>query len=320
MSLPYEESFARHETFHPRYGWLRKAVVATAIAPNVFLESDATVTLGVGKNMVRAIRYWAGATGLIEEHALEGRPRSPGMRPSKLGAFLLGADGADPYLEDPTSLWMLHWQLVRRGSKAAIWYLTFNRFPQREFSDEELTDWATREVARDGLTDRAPASIAKDVSCLLRMYSPTTAVASQTLVSPFAALRLVDRMEGKAPRYRITYGPKSGLSPHLVALVALDLLASDGPGTRSIGLWRLATSESSPGRVFALSEGEVAQALEEAGALVPGMTIGVFEGTRKLMVDQSPEAVANVLLANLFPTRPFELAWADVRTGEGSHR
>ena len=30
------DTFARHETFHPRFGWFRKAFVAAADDPNVF--------------------------------------------------------------------------------------------------------------------------------------------------------------------------------------------------------------------------------------------------------------------------------------------
>lgn len=64
-------SFARHETFHPRYGWMRKAYLA-AEHPRTFLDPDATTKLGVGKNMVRAIRYWGLAYKVIEVWRFEG--------------------------------------------------------------------------------------------------------------------------------------------------------------------------------------------------------------------------------------------------------
>jgi len=44
-------TFARHETFHPRVGWLSKAVHAVAGDPEVFLRDSAPVDLGVGKNI-----------------------------------------------------------------------------------------------------------------------------------------------------------------------------------------------------------------------------------------------------------------------------
>ncbi|MCT7964099.1 DUF4007 family protein [Laspinema sp. D1] len=48
--------FARHETFHPRFGWLKKGFDKAKEDPGVFLAEDAPVRLGVGKNMVRSIR------------------------------------------------------------------------------------------------------------------------------------------------------------------------------------------------------------------------------------------------------------------------
>ena len=49
-------SFGRHESFPLRFGWITKGLDALADDPNVFAAEDATVTLGVGKNMVAAMR------------------------------------------------------------------------------------------------------------------------------------------------------------------------------------------------------------------------------------------------------------------------
>jgi len=50
--------FTGHETFPFRYPWPAKGVRAASAHPCIFGEEDATVTLGVGKNMVKAIRHW----------------------------------------------------------------------------------------------------------------------------------------------------------------------------------------------------------------------------------------------------------------------
>jgi hypothetical protein len=54
---PVEPIFARHETFHPRFGWLKKGFDLVKKDPNIFQKDDAPVQLGVGKNMVRSIRF-----------------------------------------------------------------------------------------------------------------------------------------------------------------------------------------------------------------------------------------------------------------------
>ncbi|HEY9663495.1 MAG TPA: DUF4007 family protein, partial [Allocoleopsis sp.] len=60
--------FARHETFHPRFGWLKKGFNHASKDPEVFLREDSPIRLGVGKNMVRSIRYWCSAFKLLDEN------------------------------------------------------------------------------------------------------------------------------------------------------------------------------------------------------------------------------------------------------------
>ena len=62
-------SFSGHETFPFRYTWLKKGVDAVDTIrenPTIFADDDATITLGVGKNMVRSIHHWCQVAGLIE--------------------------------------------------------------------------------------------------------------------------------------------------------------------------------------------------------------------------------------------------------------
>ena len=76
--------FARYETFHPRFGWLKKGFDRAAQDLKVFLTDDAPVRVGVGKNMVRSIRYWCSAFKLLEDD-----------QPTEFGIQLLGQEGWD---------------------------------------------------------------------------------------------------------------------------------------------------------------------------------------------------------------------------------
>lgn len=136
--------FARHETFHPRFGWIKKGFDATVKDPEIFLRDDAPVRLGVGKNMVRSIRYWCSAFKVLKEDSKansllrSGNSASRGLWATDFGFKLLSDNGWDPFLEDPASLWLLHWNLLKRPNLATAWYFTFNCFRQLEFSTEEL--------------------------------------------------------------------------------------------------------------------------------------------------------------------------------------
>src|SRR5438552_2795838 len=97
VSPSISTSFSGHETFVLRYGWLKKGFDAAVKNPSVFTAEDAVVDLGVGKNMVRAIRHWGLACGVLREE-----PKTRGLRltPTDFGNFLFGNSGQDPYLED----------------------------------------------------------------------------------------------------------------------------------------------------------------------------------------------------------------------------
>ena len=90
MSELTNYTFSGHETFPFRYPWLKKGYDAVREDGAVFLRDDAITTLGVGKNMVRSIRHWCLAAGLIEE----GEKRRDGLRP--LGARQAGCSTTRP--------------------------------------------------------------------------------------------------------------------------------------------------------------------------------------------------------------------------------
>ncbi len=68
--------FAAHQTFHPRFGWLKKGFDAVEKDPTVFSREDAPLVLGVGKNMVEAIRFWSQAFKVIAPQKKVGKGRS----------------------------------------------------------------------------------------------------------------------------------------------------------------------------------------------------------------------------------------------------
>ena len=85
-----ERSFARHETFHPRYSWFRKAYAHVTDDPRIFSRPDAPVEIGVGKNMVRAIRFWGTAARLIIDDPTNAKGREARCVPTRRGRALFG--------------------------------------------------------------------------------------------------------------------------------------------------------------------------------------------------------------------------------------
>jgi hypothetical protein len=247
--------FARHETFHPRFGWLKKGFDRAIADPKIFLNDDAPVRLGVGKNMVRAIRYWCTAFKVLEEQE--------GITPTVLGLKLLDNEGWDPFLEDPASLWLLHWNLLTPPCLATAWEFAFNQFQSIEFSPEDL--FLALSHSLEGQSVRvAESSLRKDITCILRMYveQDSRAGMNEDLVDcPFTELRLI-YSSGDAKQYEFQIGSKDNLPAEIVVYACLEFASRVSLGQRTIALSRLTFDPGSPGLVFKLSESAIAEAIE----------------------------------------------------------
>ncbi len=328
-------SFARHETFHPRWGWIRKAYVA-AEDPSVFNADDATLQLGVGKNMVRAIRFWGHAFRALANQRDDDRPRLGLSVRSRIGAAIFDDEfGWDPFTEDPGTLWLLHWLLLAPSDCALpVWWTAFNEFGAVEFTQQELTDFVTdqvRSVAAWGAGPH-PSSVEKDISCLLRTYSPSSGAGRRQpfddLVDcPLRELGLIRSVDLSERRYRFAVGPKSTLPSEIVLYACADFLARTEATARTVSVSRLATEAGAPGRVFKLSEADLVSLLEEAVGKVDSASLARPAGAVQLAFKVAATEAATAVVqgyygrndSGLAPAGGLVLAGpdADLTLGEG---
>ena len=297
-----ERSFARHETFHPRYGWFRKAYQSVADDPDVFDAEDAPVRIGVGKNMVRAIRFWGLAADLIaEESELRGRRKQ--LRTTTFGEQLFGESGWDPWMEDPGTLWLIHWRLLRAPSRLPVWWLAFNEFHPIEFTDDTLESAVTDqlETASEWKIPHI-SSLKKDVSALLRTYAPQDrskrSSVDDALDCPLRELGLIRRA---APgRYRFILGEKPLLPSAIATAAALefaDLTAATG---NTIAVSRVVHEPGSPGKAFKLNEAEFLAAIEPTVRRQKGVRLTSSTGAHVLSWFGLPGDLAHAVLADYY--------------------
>lgn len=251
--------FSGHQTFVARNGWLEKGVSLISRNPHGFLDADAVVQLGVGKNMVESIKYWCLQTCLIED------AESPGtMRLTELGKFLFGDgnnNGVDPYLEDDTSLWLLHYKMVV-DSPLSTWSIVFNHYNKPEFRKDEMTPFIIRRLSDKGQTI-SDKTIERDVDCFIRTYAGTRiAGGEESFDSPFLALRLI-QSTSDAGLYRLNIGKKHNLPGALIGYAILRYMES--VGELNVSLVRLLFDPKSPGQVFKLNQGALVDAVLSLG-------------------------------------------------------
>jgi hypothetical protein len=276
-------TFSGHETFPLRYAWLKKAHDSVAKDPEIFYAEDALVRLGVGKNMVKAIRHWGMATGVLAEGASLASSRLKAVEVSPLGKKLFGARGYDPYLEDPATLWVLHWQLASTPERSTTWYWLFNHQPTPDFTVEAAVSSLRRLADERGWPKITPASLKRDVDCCVRTYCATRkskrTVLEDTLDCPLAELGLVLPTTNRET-YLLTREQRPSLSTPIFAFALADYLVRSPEPIGTLLLDDLMHQPGAPGRVLRVIEEELqahVEALEELtdGAVVYDETAGL---------------------------------------------
>jgi hypothetical protein len=255
-------SFSGHETFVFRYGWLKKAVDAVRCNPGTFASDDAMVELGVGKNMVRSIRHWGLATRVLEEEA---RTRGTRLKATQLGEFLFGEHGHDPYLEEPSSLWLLHWNLVTDEHKCTTWCWAFSLLPSNEFTRHSLAASLMDELRRRGLKPPSEHSLRRDVDCFVRTYTAPRGekgpVLEDSLDCPLVELNLLEE-DAISGLFQFKRGFQKNLSAEVFVYALVDFWRRVAPERESLAFSDVAYGFASPGAAFKLDENSLAERLE----------------------------------------------------------
>lgn len=171
--------FSGHETFYCRSLWLKKGYDFVSQGKD-FNSNDAVVDLGVGKNMVSAIRYWMRAFGLLKDNEL-----------TEIAHFLFNNEtGKDQYIEDLGTLWLLHYLLAKTqfASIYKLFFVNFHNERGNEFTREQLQLFLKRKNSETYYANlNTENTINKDVGVLLSNYKTPKQVKSN---EDFSALLL----------------------------------------------------------------------------------------------------------------------------------
>lgn len=261
-------SFSGHETFVSRYGWLKKGVDAVSADPHVFTTDEAMVTLGVGKNMVRSIRHWGLAMNILEEVP---QSRGAAIQASRLGLFLLGEGGKDPYLEDPNSLWLLHWELATNERRATTWAWAFSLLRTYEFTREALFGLVQSELRRRGFDVPSEHSLRRDIDCFVRTYTPSKKMLllEDSLECPLTELGLLEEDEVSG-MLQFRAGYHQSMSMVVFAYALLEFWERTPHDRETLPFSDLAFGYGSPGLVLKLDENSLTERLERLEHLTAG--------------------------------------------------
>jgi hypothetical protein len=261
-------AFGRHESFALRYGWITKGVQALMGGEPVFEAEDATVQLGVGKNMVSSIRYWLQAAQIAYK-------TPDGWDLTEVGDRIFGDEGYDPYLEDEATIWLLHWLIASNPEQATAWFWFFNHFHKPEFETGEVVA-ALLDFAKQKITSKCAATtVEKDAALVLRMFARargnTRTPLEDMLDSPLTQLKLITRApSGRG--YASAPAERDGLPLGIFGYAVADLF--NELGVSELPIAELMYSKADyplPGAVFRLTENALVTKLEKLIHAMPGL-------------------------------------------------
>lgn len=245
--------FRAHDTFFIRKGWISKGMrYVDKTDGEVFISKTENPmdVLGIGANMVKALRYWLQAIGITQEPA-------SGKRIQTFTDFGKLVYEYDPYVEEMGTLYLLHYQLAKNIKMATSWFFFFNEFALSDFTKDDFALQLSNFIRiRDNDTVVAARSIEDDFTCIINTYvpryktMPSKVSAENNIDCPLGELGLIDVL--KKERNNVIYKKAIPSASTFNPWVILSVIHDNANGRKEIGLNELLTGEKNIGRVFNL--------------------------------------------------------------------
>lgn len=259
-------TFSGHESFPCRYGWLPKLYETVERDADTFSSDErAILALGLGRNMVKALRFWGDAMGLV-------RIEKGQAANTTFARLLLDPQtGLDPYLEDGGSLWRLHWQMTAHAGLGA-WVTAFLDLQDTEISRERLVE-LVRGRAQTGRGPITAGTATSHVDMLIRTYDwcriAEAASGDDASGCPFQELHLLETsITNGILTVRLLRGRKPELDVGAFAFALHDFWTGTAPSSRAISVRSLLLERRSPGVIFRLDETALHERLEAIASKV----------------------------------------------------
>ena len=212
----------KHGSFYLRNGWGTKIIQAVEADDMIFSpanEQKAIDEIGLGRVMIKALRYWADASGLTTEKKVQG-----GISERITALFDL-IEANDRYFQKPGSLLLLHRNIARNDKNATAWYWAFNEFDKQSFTKDEFVEGLHYFLAVNEMSIKK-ATVEKEFNCFKNTYLADKKFDIKTMMDEdtypfFGSLHLLRINEDK--KFEKTYLTKADMPLHiLIYAIAKD--------------------------------------------------------------------------------------------------
>ena len=241
--------------FPLRLSWLPRLVSIDG-SHDLSDKDKVGLSMGIGDNMVKALRIWAMATGILDDkYSLTKRANQLFGRKT----------GEDIYAEKDDTLWLLHWLLCSNPKcfTANAWLLNF--FHSHVFTmDDALNAFSSRLGSEE--CKYAMGTIRVDLETAIRMYAPADDGKRNSDLDDkcFHSMGLLkySRGDGRSRYFRVLRDEQPRLCSRVVLYSIIDAMSKQGITSSAFSDLYSSDTSPSPGVVFGLTKDGFWQTLE----------------------------------------------------------
>lgn len=199
-----------HESFYIRKGWLQKGVKNVSNDAKVFANDNVCDILGIGSNMVKALRYWLNATRVIEERQYKNGKNAIVTNVGKL------IEKYDKYYEELGTLQVIHYLLSSNEEDATAWYWFFNIYSGTIVDKKMFVDELSHFLKVEYSQSSSQKVLEDEFNCLINTYNSKSMVEDdpeETKICPLSELKLVELVDSKSKEYKKVSAKSEDIHP-----------------------------------------------------------------------------------------------------------
>ena len=251
--------FRAHDTFAIRKGWWHKGMKHIKENPRLFVDKNINPMdeLGIGSNMVKALRYWLQAFGLTEETGTTQKRQVP----TDLGQLIWEND---LFMEEDGTFCILHYMLASNKAQATAWYYFFNIYNMNEITRESfISDIQSYISVEEPEIKVSEKSLGDDFDCIIKTYFKSNSSdfnPESNFESPLTELGLIRLLDKKNKIYSKMAPSFATINP----LIILAIIISENEKEKATDI-KISKIEKDPGnigKIFNLDKIQVAQYLD----------------------------------------------------------
>jgi len=274
-------SFSGHDTFICKQPWLKKGYDFITNG-NSFSDESSVIELGVGKNMVSAIKYWLKSFGIIDEKE----------NITEFAKYIFDENGMDPYIEDIGTIWLLHYNLIKTN-KASIYNIIFNEFikERTEYPKENIVKYILR-ICEDQNFKISEKTLTSDINVFIRNYfnkSLNKNSSYEDMAGVLSELNLVLHSTYKDINDQIveiiTFNKdrKENIPEHVILYSILDYTNN----SNSINIRGLVTGDNSLGKTFLINSDYIIEKIDLLKKDYPEIVFSETSGNQVIQFKKS---------------------------------